>query len=50
MEGRKTKVQSWYLDVSMLRNYYMGNAEGDAGRHAFEHENEGSAAVPDERG
>ncbi len=33
MEARKTKVQSWYLDVSMLRNYYMGNAEGGRAYH-----------------
>ena len=32
MERRKTKVQSWYLDVSMLRNYYLG----DGGR-AYHH-------------
>ena len=24
MDARKTKVQSWYLDVSMLRKYYTG--------------------------
>ena len=24
MDARKTKVQSWYLDVSMLRKYYVG--------------------------
>jgi alanine-glyoxylate transaminase / serine-glyoxylate transaminase / serine-pyruvate transaminase len=24
MEARKTKVQSWYLDVSMIRNYWEG--------------------------
>jgi len=24
MEARKSKVQSWYLDVSMLKNYYTG--------------------------
>ena len=33
MEARKTKVQSWYLDVSMLRNYYMGNADGGRAYH-----------------
>jgi alanine-glyoxylate transaminase/serine-glyoxylate transaminase/serine-pyruvate transaminase len=32
MAARKTKVQSWYLDVSMLRNYYTG----DGGR-AYHH-------------
>jgi alanine-glyoxylate transaminase/serine-glyoxylate transaminase/serine-pyruvate transaminase len=30
MDGRKTKVQSWYLDVSMLRKYYTGG--GGSGR------------------
>jgi alanine-glyoxylate transaminase/serine-glyoxylate transaminase/serine-pyruvate transaminase len=30
MDARKTKVQSWYLDVSMLRKYYTGG--GDGGR------------------
>ena len=29
MDARKTKVQSWYLDVSMLRKYYLG---GEGGR------------------
>ena len=29
MDARKTKPQSWYLDVSMLRNYYLG---GNGGR------------------
>ena len=24
MDARKSKVQSWYLDVSMLKNYYTG--------------------------
>ena len=33
MDARKTKVQSWYLDVSMLRNYYMGTAEGGRAYH-----------------
>lgn len=32
-EARKTKVQSWYLDISMLRNYYMGNADGGRAYH-----------------
>jgi alanine-glyoxylate transaminase/serine-glyoxylate transaminase/serine-pyruvate transaminase len=32
IEARKTKVQSWYLDVSMLKNYYLG----DGGR-AYHH-------------
>jgi alanine-glyoxylate transaminase/serine-glyoxylate transaminase/serine-pyruvate transaminase len=30
MDSRKTKVQSWYLDVSMLRKYYTGG--GGSGR------------------
>jgi alanine-glyoxylate transaminase/serine-glyoxylate transaminase/serine-pyruvate transaminase len=28
MDARKTKVQSWYLDVSMLRKYYTGSGGG----------------------
>jgi alanine-glyoxylate transaminase/serine-glyoxylate transaminase/serine-pyruvate transaminase len=28
MEARKSKAQSWYLDVSMLRKYYTGGASG----------------------
>lgn len=28
MDARKTKVQSWYLDVSMLRKYYTGGSGG----------------------
>ena len=28
MDARKTKVQSWYLDVSMLRKYSTGGAGG----------------------
>ncbi len=32
MEARTTKVKSWYLDVSMLKNYYIG----DGGR-AYHH-------------
>ena len=28
MDARKTKVQSWYLDVSMLRKYYVGGSGG----------------------
>jgi alanine-glyoxylate transaminase/serine-glyoxylate transaminase/serine-pyruvate transaminase len=31
MDARKTKPQSWYLDVSMLRNYYLGK-DGGGGR------------------
>ena len=33
MEGRKTKVQSWYLDVSMLKDYYLGKAGGGRAYH-----------------
>ena len=29
LDARKSKVQSWYLDVSMLRRYYLG---GEGGR------------------
>jgi len=32
MDQRKKKVQSWYLDVSMLRDYYLGRAGGGGGR------------------
>ena len=32
MDGRRTKVQSWYLDVSMLRKYYTGGAGAGGGR------------------
>ena len=32
MEARQTKVQSWYLDASMLRNYYTGS-----GGRAYHH-------------
>lgn len=32
MEARTTKVQSWYLDVSMLKNYYTGG-----GGRAYHH-------------
>jgi alanine-glyoxylate transaminase/serine-glyoxylate transaminase/serine-pyruvate transaminase len=28
MDARKTKVQSWYLDISMLRKYYSGAGGG----------------------
>ncbi len=31
MESRKSPVQSWYLDVSMLKNYYLG--EGGRAYH-----------------
>jgi len=33
IEARKTKVQSWYLDVSMLRDYYVGKADGARAYH-----------------
>ena len=32
MEARQSKVQSWYLDVSMLKNYYTGG-----GGRAYHH-------------
>jgi alanine-glyoxylate transaminase/serine-glyoxylate transaminase/serine-pyruvate transaminase len=32
MDARKAKVQSWYLDVSMLKNYYTGG-----GGRAYHH-------------
>jgi alanine-glyoxylate transaminase/serine-glyoxylate transaminase/serine-pyruvate transaminase len=33
MEARQTKVQSWYLDVSMLRDYYLGKTGGGRAYH-----------------
>jgi alanine-glyoxylate transaminase/serine-glyoxylate transaminase/serine-pyruvate transaminase len=33
MENRKTQVQSWYLDVSMLRDYYLGKTDGGRAYH-----------------
>lgn len=33
METRQTKVQSWYLDVSMLRDYYLGKTGGGRAYH-----------------
>ena len=33
MDARKTKVQSWYLDVSMLRKYYTGAGGGRVYHH-----------------
>lgn len=32
MEARKTKVQSWYFDTSMLKDYYKGS-----GKRAYHH-------------
>lgn len=32
MDARQTKVQSWYFDVSMLRDYYSGS-----GKRAYHH-------------
>jgi alanine-glyoxylate transaminase/serine-glyoxylate transaminase/serine-pyruvate transaminase len=32
MDARKTKVQSWYLDVSMLRKYYLSGGGAGGGR------------------
>lgn len=34
MDARKTRVQSWYLDVSMLRKYYTG---GGGGARVYHH-------------
>jgi alanine-glyoxylate transaminase/serine-glyoxylate transaminase/serine-pyruvate transaminase len=36
MDARKTKPQSWYLDVSMLRKYYTGGA-GVGGARVYHH-------------
>lgn len=33
MDARKTKPQSWYLDVSMLRKYYTGGGGGRLYHH-----------------
>ena len=33
MDSRKTNVQSWYLDVSMLRKYYTGGGGGRVYHH-----------------
>ncbi len=33
MDARKTKPQSWYLDVSMLRKYYTGGGSGRVYHH-----------------
>ena len=33
MDARKTKPQSWYLDVSMLRKYYLGGGGGRVYHH-----------------
>ena len=33
MDARKTKPQSWYLDVSMLRKYYTGGGGGRVYHH-----------------
>jgi alanine-glyoxylate transaminase/serine-glyoxylate transaminase/serine-pyruvate transaminase len=33
MDARKSKVQSWYLDVSMLRKYYTGGGGGRVYHH-----------------
>src|SRR5439155_24847071 len=39
MDARKTKVQSWYLDVSMLRKYYTGvpSVAGGGGGRVYHH-------------
>ncbi|TWU60425.1 Purine catabolism protein PucG [Rubripirellula tenax] len=36
MEARKTPSQSWYLDVSMLKNYYTGGG-ASSGARAYHH-------------
>ncbi len=36
MDARKTKPQSWYLDVSMLKNYYTGGG-ASSGARAYHH-------------
>ncbi len=33
MDARKTKPQSWYLDVSLLRKYYLGGGGGRVYHH-----------------
>jgi alanine-glyoxylate transaminase/serine-glyoxylate transaminase/serine-pyruvate transaminase len=33
MDARKSKVQSWYLDVTMLRKYYTGGGGGRVYHH-----------------
>ncbi len=33
ISARKTKVQSWYLDISMLKNYYLGLEGGGRAYH-----------------
>lgn len=33
MDARKSKPQSWYLDVSMLRKYYLGGGGGRVYHH-----------------
>ncbi len=33
MDARKTRAQSWYLDVSMLRKYYTGGGGGRVYHH-----------------
>lgn len=38
MDARKTKPQSWYLDVSMLRKYYLsGGGSGGGGARVYHH-------------
>ncbi|MBM3874888.1 MAG: alanine--glyoxylate aminotransferase family protein [Verrucomicrobia bacterium] len=38
MDARKTKPQSWYLDVSMLRKYYLsGGVSGGGGARVYHH-------------
>jgi alanine-glyoxylate transaminase/serine-glyoxylate transaminase/serine-pyruvate transaminase len=33
VDARRTKVQSWYLDIAMLRNYYTGGGGGRVYHH-----------------
>ena len=37
MDARTTKVQSWYLDVSMLRKYYLSGGGAGGGGRVYHH-------------
>src|SRR4030095_10743829 len=37
IDARKTKPQSWYLDVSMLKKYYLSGGGGAAGGRVYHH-------------
>jgi alanine-glyoxylate transaminase/serine-glyoxylate transaminase/serine-pyruvate transaminase len=37
MDARKTKPQSWYLDVSMLRKYYLSGGGSGGGGRVYHH-------------